>query len=161
MPYFEKQEAGKTKWWELTREAEGHRFYVAWGVIGARGQGMTCTRDSPEDCDRMIASKIRQKVKSGYVEVPKQASEPKSPSNCVAGKKKSKVLIYEPRALGVFVRKTADGKPGTVLEVHDYRGAVARVTRGDALELALPTGETHALTPKEVLDRLEAFVRTG
>src|SRR6188768_1601704 len=31
---------------------------------------MTCTRDSPEECDRMIASKIREKVKAGYVEAP-------------------------------------------------------------------------------------------
>src|SRR5688500_14403163 len=73
MPYFEKREDGKTKWWEITREAEGHRFHVSWGVLGARGQGMTCTRDSPEDCERVITSKVREKLKAGYIEAQKSA----------------------------------------------------------------------------------------
>lgn len=339
MPYFEKQEAGKTKWWEITREAEGHRFHVSWGVLGAQGRGMTCTRDSPEDCDRMIASKIREKVKAGYIEVAKAApkaakgakqGKPTEPAKaslnavidvfmreqgdhftpykidglthsyhvsggldwfdeyvvagpiptlgllfpvkhgtaepeqvhrflevleahydevfsvevawklrleapiggfdhalvlspmvanlynerltsrqlfkalpiydcefvgnetvsqaearthgrgCIPtstwnrkphpvvdaatqlpGKKKSKVLIYEPRVLGGLIKKTASGKAGTLLEVRNYRGAIARVVRGKKLELTLPDGEPHALTPAEMLERLEAFVREG
>lgn len=338
MPYFEKQEGGKTKWWEITREAEGHRFYVSWGVLGARGQGMTCTRDSPEDCDRVMASKVREKVKAGYVETQKSApkagakvveaqaavpaalnavvdvfmAEPQAhftpykleglqhsyhvtggldwfddylvagptPSigllfpvkhgtaepghvrrflevlearydevfsvevarklrlaepignfdhalvlspvvadlfnkrltkrqlfkalpifdcefvgtesvaqaearthgrGCIPtstwnrkphpvldvvtqapGKKKSKLLIYEPRVLGGLVKKTANAPAGTVLEVHNYRGAVARVTRSEALELALPADtEARAYTPEAVIERLEAFVREG
>jgi len=352
MPYFEKQEAGKTKWWEITREAEGHRYYVAWGVLGARGQGMTCTRDSPEECDRMIASKMREKVKAGYVEAPTpQARAPKAKTKakmpptpaepgvaaqtqdaaspalnavvdvfmaevqdyftpykmeglkhcyhveggldwfdgylvagptpsiglifrvkhgtaepgqvqrflehlearydevfsvevawkfrldepigsfghalvlsplaaniynkgltkrqlfkalpifdcefvgnenvsqaearttgraCIPtstwnrkphpvvdmttqapGKKKSKLLIYDPRVLGNFVKGT-DAKPGAILEVHNYRGAVARVTRGKTLELALPAeAEAHTHTLEAVIERLEAFVREG
>ena len=49
-----------------------------------------------------------------------------------------------------------------MLEVHNYRGAAARVTRGEALELALPADtEAHIHTREEVIERLEAFVRTG
>ena len=66
--YFEKQTGKKVAWWEI--ELRGVRYDVAWGTLGARGRGMTCTRHSEDDAKRMMEQKIRAKVKAGYVEKP-------------------------------------------------------------------------------------------
>jgi predicted DNA-binding WGR domain protein len=73
--HFEKPQGDATAFWEI--EQQGVRYRVAWGTSKSRGVGQTCTRESEEDCRRMVERKIREKLKEGFVEV---ASPPPKPA---------------------------------------------------------------------------------
>ena len=78
----------------------------------------------------------------------------------VPGRKKAKLLVFDPKELAGQIKRTASSAQGTVLEVHNFHGEICRLLRGERLELRSADGTPSSYPSLEEATRfLEAFVR--
>lgn len=65
--YFERRQGKTVANWQI--EQSGVRYSVAWSQNDGQSVGQSMTRDDEADATRMVASKIREKLREGFVEI--------------------------------------------------------------------------------------------